>query len=87
MTHSDTPEDYHPGRFHPLELGVYVVRENIVCINFTGLWYHGGTPPMCAKGDPIHWAYRILSKQQDAGRRILTSIWISSTWRFVLYTT
>lgn len=60
MAHSDIPEDYHPGRFHLIELGVYVVLEELVCINFTGLRYHGGTPPTCPDGIPVHWAYRFI---------------------------
>lgn len=41
------PPYYRSGRFHLLELGVYVTLNNFVCINFYGQRYHGGTPPTC----------------------------------------
>ena len=59
MAHSDLPSGYHPGCFFLLELGIFVVLDNYTCINFSGLRYHGGTPPTC-RGIPKKWAYRFI---------------------------
>lgn len=50
LAKSDLPPNYRPGRFHFLEMGVYIVNEDYTCANFYGLRYHGGTPPICPKG-------------------------------------
>ena len=59
VAYSDLPEYYDVGRFHLLELGVYVVTNNFVCVNFYGLRRHGGTPAICPKGKVAKkWAVR-----------------------------
>ncbi|KAJ8085321.1 hypothetical protein PM082_004117 [Marasmius tenuissimus] len=59
---SNLPEGYEGGRFHFVELGVFVMLEGIKFIGFSGLRYHGGTPPLAPQGvthiDPS--AYRIV---------------------------
>jgi len=46
-------EDIHPGMFFFLELGVYVEMSNYRLIQFSGLHFHGGSPPRCAPGMPV----------------------------------
>ncbi|KZV66499.1 hypothetical protein PENSPDRAFT_688970 [Peniophora sp. CONT] len=60
--YSDLPEDVDPGQFSIFELGVYVDLGGIKFIFFTGVMYHGGSPPR-AKHAGVHipqWAYRIV---------------------------
>jgi hypothetical protein len=51
---SDLPEDlpeeeeYTPGFFFILELGVFILLDRHTSINFSGLRRHGGTPPLCS---------------------------------------
>ncbi len=40
----------HPGMFHFLELGLYVELVNFRFINFSGLHFHGGSPPRAPPG-------------------------------------
>lgn len=53
---SDLPEDlpegqeYTPGFFFILELGVFILLDRHTSINFSGLRRHGGTPPLCSAG-------------------------------------
>lgn len=58
---SDMPASYHPGLFILYELGVFVRLDNGHHVCFSGLRYHGGTPPT-APGDetPQFWACRLL---------------------------
>ncbi len=42
--------DIHPGYFHFLELGLYVKLVNFRLINFSGLHFHGGSPPRARPG-------------------------------------
>ncbi len=58
---SNLPDDYDPGRFFILYPGVFVSLENYKSINFSGLRFHGGTPPRAPPGaDPatLQWATR-----------------------------
>jgi hypothetical protein len=58
---SHMPPTYHPGLFMLYELGVFARLDNGHHICFSGLRYHGGTPPT-ASGDeePVYWACRLL---------------------------
>lgn len=61
LSHSDIPEDYDPGRFFLYALGIYIVMENFVCVNFSGHHMHGGQPPTAPRGEaPLSWAYRFV---------------------------
>ncbi|KAK7027642.1 hypothetical protein R3P38DRAFT_2939430 [Favolaschia claudopus] len=46
---SDLPDDdnYTPGFFFILQLGVFILLDRHTSINFSGLRRHGGTPPLC----------------------------------------
>lgn len=44
------PPDYEGGRFHWLELGLYVRLIKTVGVLFSGLRQHGGTPPRAPPG-------------------------------------
>ncbi|KAJ7470041.1 hypothetical protein B0H11DRAFT_2237846 [Mycena galericulata] len=72
---SDLPDDdevpegqeYTPGFFFILELGVFIVLDRHASINFSGLRRHGGTPPLCSpnlfRGKPAKlykFAYRFV---------------------------
>ncbi|THH11569.1 hypothetical protein EW146_g7993 [Bondarzewia mesenterica] len=58
---SQLPLGYDPGRFHLLELGVFVKLQNIGSLYFCGLRRHGGTPSRAPKGEqPKAWAIRCL---------------------------
>lgn len=46
LSWGDLPEDYQGGRFHILELGVYIELDGLMVITFSGLRRHGGTPPI-----------------------------------------
>lgn len=52
-SYNSMPKYYIPGRFHLLELGVYVTLNDFVCANFYGQRYHGGTPPICPRNKPL----------------------------------
>jgi hypothetical protein len=41
-------EEYTPGFFFILELGVFILLDRHTSINFSGLRRHGGTPPLCS---------------------------------------
>src|SRR6266498_4344472 len=59
---SDLPDDYDPGRFFILYPGVFVSLENYKSINFSGLRFHGGTPPRAPPGaDPATLQWRLDS--------------------------
>ncbi|KAI0744320.1 hypothetical protein C8Q80DRAFT_1272880 [Daedaleopsis nitida] len=59
ITYSDLAEDDDPGYFIVLDLGIAVLLEGLVVINFCGLRWHGGYPPTAAPGKkPKCWAYR-----------------------------
>ncbi|KIY48994.1 hypothetical protein FISHEDRAFT_58575 [Fistulina hepatica ATCC 64428] len=47
---SNLPKGYDGGRFHLVELGVYVDLNKPVAIYFQGLRYHGGTPVRAPPG-------------------------------------
>ena len=58
---SDLPNGYDPGRFFILYPGVFISLDNYSCINFSGLRFHGSTPPRAPAGaDPseLLWATR-----------------------------
>ena len=56
---SDLPDDYYPGRFHLLEIGAYVVLDNHIGLNFSGLYFHGSSPPRPpGRAKPVEWATR-----------------------------
>ncbi|KAK1217860.1 hypothetical protein PQX77_019480 [Marasmius sp. AFHP31] len=58
---SDLPKGYEGGRFHFVELGVYVRLEGVQLIGFSGLRYHGGTPPLAPQGEELDpSAYRFV---------------------------
>ncbi|KAI0750356.1 hypothetical protein BC629DRAFT_1231321 [Irpex lacteus] len=59
----DTPDDNgcDPGRFHFIGLGVYVELVYGLQIFFSGLLYHGGTPPLIPSPQRIHgWEIRMF---------------------------
>jgi len=63
MAMSDLPSGYDSGRFFILFPGIFVSLDEFVCINFSGLRMHGGTPPIAPEGaDPIEleWAVRFV---------------------------
>lgn len=45
-SNSDLPEGYEGGRFQLVELGAYVRLEGLMFVSFSGLRWHGGTPPL-----------------------------------------
>lgn len=45
-SNNDIPEGYEGGRFQLVELGAYVRLEGLVFVSFSGLRWHGGTPPL-----------------------------------------
>lgn len=60
-TNHDLPDDYDPGRFYILLPGVFVTLKNYTSINFSGLRFHGGTPPLAPIGvEPAPHAYRFV---------------------------
>lgn len=60
--HSDLPEGYHPGRFHVFGLGVCVRLDDMTCINFSGLLFHGGSPPTAPPGEKVEsYATRVVT--------------------------
>ncbi|KAI0705690.1 hypothetical protein C8Q76DRAFT_801423 [Earliella scabrosa] len=59
ITYSDLDEDDDPGYFIVGDLGVAVLLEDLIIINFCGLRFHGGYPPTAAPGKkPKPWSYR-----------------------------
>lgn len=59
---SDLPEDYDPGNFYLLYLGVFVVLDPLISVNFCGVRYHGGSPPTAPEGQTVKpWAYRFVT--------------------------
>ena len=69
---SDLPDDYDPGRFHLVSLGVYVSLGKQGSVYFTGRLRHGGTPPLAPKGATkvADWAYRCVTIFYPASRII-----------------
>jgi hypothetical protein len=58
---SDLPNGYDPGRFFILYPGVFITLDNYSSINFSGLRFHGSTPPRapaCADSSELQWATR-----------------------------
>jgi len=49
ISNCDIPDVYEPGRFHILELGVYIILDSFVSVYFSGLRVHGGTSPIGPK--------------------------------------
>lgn len=43
-------DGYEGGRFHILELGVYICLDTITVASFSSLFRHGGTPPIAPQG-------------------------------------
>ena len=65
LCHSYLPPGYEPGRFHLLDLGFWISMGSIdglpLAISFSGLRYHGGTPPLAPQGvTPSSEAVRIV---------------------------
>ena len=57
---SHLPEDYYPGRFGLLSLGLHWCLKPQLGFMFSGLGYHGGTAPL-APGETVEeWATRML---------------------------
>lgn len=58
---NDHPPDYDPGNFYLLYLGVFIVMDPLMSINFCGVRFHGGSPPTAPPGqEPVDWAYRFV---------------------------
>ena len=53
ICNSDLPDGYEGGRFHLLEFGAYVRLDGIKVISFSGLRWHGGTPPLAPDGQDV----------------------------------
>ncbi|KAJ8072980.1 hypothetical protein PM082_019843 [Marasmius tenuissimus] len=52
----NVPSNYEAGRFHLLEDGVYIELDDFQVMCFSGLQYHGGTPPRAPPGElPVSW--------------------------------
>ncbi|KAF6744864.1 hypothetical protein DFP72DRAFT_1078071 [Ephemerocybe angulata] len=60
VTHCDLPPGWHPGYFHLLALGVFVILENGLGFNFQGNRKHGGSGPFAPDdaAEDVPWAYR-----------------------------
>lgn len=59
---SDLPPGWDPGRFFVLYPGVFYELGDLVSFCFSGLWRHGGTPPLAppeASDDQLRWASRV----------------------------
>ncbi|KAJ6576001.1 hypothetical protein DFH09DRAFT_1078357 [Mycena vulgaris] len=57
----DIPDDYEPGMFFILQLGVFIELKQYSSINFFGQRRHGGTPPLSPLGTPLYkFAYRFV---------------------------
>jgi hypothetical protein len=57
---SDLPDNYYPGRFGLLSLGLYWQLQPQLGFMFSGLGYHGGTAPLALGEDIEDWATRML---------------------------
>ncbi|HEV7738563.1 MAG TPA: hypothetical protein VGO47_14480 [Chlamydiales bacterium] len=58
---SDLPDNYVPGRFFLLSVGLYFNLLPGLGAQFSGLWYHGGTAPLSDSEEVIPWATRLLA--------------------------
>lgn len=72
---SDLPDEYEPGRFHLLPLGIFVELADMPAFIFTGRIYHGGTAPLAPSGtkEVVSWAYRFVMIFYPASRIITGS--------------
>ncbi|TFK58680.1 hypothetical protein BDN72DRAFT_906513 [Pluteus cervinus] len=62
IVNSDLPATYERGRFHILGFGIYVELDEHLVISFSGLYKHGGSPPIAPQGEPVqHDAYRLVA--------------------------
>ncbi|GBE85736.1 hypothetical protein SCP_0802580 [Sparassis crispa] len=60
-SHSDLDEDDHPGLFYLPEIGAYMVMRGMISVCFSGLRFHGGTPPTSPSDrEPSPYSYRIV---------------------------
>ncbi|KAL0577345.1 hypothetical protein V5O48_004644 [Marasmius crinis-equi] len=48
------PKNYEAGRFHLLKDGMYIELDNFQVMCFSGLQWHGGTPPRAPEGETPH---------------------------------
>ncbi|KAJ7226582.1 hypothetical protein C8J57DRAFT_1093149, partial [Mycena rebaudengoi] len=61
ICNSDLPAHYTPGFFFILQLGVFVVLDCYMLVNFNGHCRHGGTPSINPTSQPlVKWAYRFI---------------------------
>nr|GAT47143.1 predicted protein [Mycena chlorophos] len=82
MLDPDMPDDYAPGFFFLLAIGVFVVTKARVSVVFSGLRRHGGTPPLSPAGQAVvHWAVRIAAvtypptAQMNGFGRVRLGVW------------
>ncbi|TFK60987.1 hypothetical protein BDN72DRAFT_778740, partial [Pluteus cervinus] len=62
IVNSDLPATYERGRFHILGLGIYVELDEHLVISFSGLYKHGGSPPIAPQGEVVQQdAYRLVA--------------------------
>ncbi|KAF8067616.1 hypothetical protein FPV67DRAFT_1365498, partial [Lyophyllum atratum] len=62
IANSDIPDDYEYGRFHLLAFGCWIKLTPLRIMTFSGLFKHGGSPPLSPKGvSPVPWAYRFMT--------------------------
>lgn len=54
VVNSRLPDDYEPGRFHLLALGLYFRLDHLLVPIFCGLALHVGTPPIAPPGCKPH---------------------------------
>jgi hypothetical protein len=54
------PEDYEPGRFHLLHLGIFFVLRSVIAVGFSGLHRHVGTPPIASTPEVAPHATRTM---------------------------
>lgn len=53
---------YEPGRFHLLAFGFYIKLTPLRVMCFSGLFKHGGSPPLSPPGVTcVPWAYRFMT--------------------------
>ena len=61
ISNSHIPDNYKPGHFHLFGFGMYVVVKPKTATFFSGLGWHGGTPPITPKGIlPLKDAERLM---------------------------
>jgi hypothetical protein len=61
VVNSRLPDDYEPGRFHLLALGLYFRLEHLLVPMFCGLALHVGTPPIAPpQSNPLPHAVRFV---------------------------